>query len=70
MSPVVHDQARALLEHLVAVAELADEVGLQAVVLRVQHLEALVAARRNRLEARVRLPLRHVLSHRDHISAG
>lgn len=70
MSPVVHDQARALLEYLIAVAELADEVGLQAVVLRVQHLEALVAARRNRLEASVRLPLCHVLSHRDHIRAG
>ena len=69
MSPVVHDQARALLEDLVAVAELADEVCLQAVVLRVEHLEALVAARWDRLEARVRLPLRHVLSDGDHVGA-
>ena len=42
VAPVVHDQARALLEDFVAVAELADEVGLQPVVLRIQHLESFI----------------------------
>eukprot|EP00354_Favella_ehrenbergii_P009688 CAMPEP_0170458470 /NCGR_PEP_ID=MMETSP0123-20130129/5431_1 /TAXON_ID=182087 /ORGANISM="Favella ehrenbergii, Strain Fehren 1" /LENGTH=113 /DNA_ID=CAMNT_0010722633 /DNA_START=50 /DNA_END=391 /DNA_ORIENTATION=- len=47
VAPVVDDQARALLEDLVAAAVLADEVGLHAVVVRIEHLKALVATDRD-----------------------
>lgn len=61
VAPEVHDQARALLEHHLAVVVVAHEVGLDRVVVRAHRLESLVRARRHRLQSGVRLPLGNVL---------
>ena len=70
MAPVVHDQACALLEHFLAVAELAKEVCLHPVFIRIKHLVALIGVGRHRFETSISLPRRNILAHRYHFCVG
>ena len=66
VAPVVHDQACALLEYLVAVLELAAEEGLHSVVEFVDLLKALVGVRWHGFDARVGLLRFYIFAHRVH----
>ncbi len=62
MAPVVHDEARALGELLLAATEVADEVSLGLILGSVEYFDSFIGTNRHGFEACVWLVTSHVLS--------
>ncbi len=62
MAPVVHDEARALCELLLAASEVADELRLRLIFGSVEYIDPFIGTSRHGFQAGVGLVTSHVLS--------